>query len=68
MNDVKLSKAKLPNQQGVLNICEGGAFVTIKPVPRPPRKGALGVRLGEGSSCKRWKNIKVEYKWHIMEV
>jgi hypothetical protein len=53
MNDVKLSKAKLPNQQGVLNICEGGAFVTIKPVPRPPRKGALGVRLGEGSSCKR---------------
>lgn len=49
VNDVKLSNAKLPNQQGVLNICEGGAFVTSKPVPMPPRKGALG----EGSSCIR---------------
>jgi hypothetical protein len=53
VNDVKLGYAKLPNQQGVLNICEGGAFVTIKLVPRPPRKDALGVRLGEGSSCIR---------------
>ncbi len=44
MNDVELSNPKLPNQQGVLSICEG-ALLIIKPTCGPPRKGACEVRL-----------------------
>jgi hypothetical protein len=44
MNNVELSNAKLPNQQDVLNICEG-ALLIIKPTCGPPRKGACEIRL-----------------------
>jgi len=44
VNDVELSNPKLPNQQGVLSICEG-ALLVIKPTCGPPRKGACEVRL-----------------------
>jgi hypothetical protein len=44
VNDVELTNAKLPNQQCVLNICEG-ALLIIKPTCGPPKKGACEVRL-----------------------